>query len=74
MMARGEFQHRGSRPYHGHCLHNDLPPRTRNFTLQGLFGAVIWIALWAVIITAVVSKDLRERFRSSRAANEAFVR
>jgi hypothetical protein len=44
---------------HFRCIHNDMPPQTHSYTLRGLFGAVIWIALWAVIITGFVGPDIR---------------
>jgi hypothetical protein len=55
------FHRRGSLPIHGHCIHNDLPPRTHNFTMKGMFAAVMWIALWSLVITTVVSADLKKR-------------
>jgi hypothetical protein len=65
MLTLGTYHRKGSHPYHGHCIHNDRPARTRTFTMKGLFAAVIWIALWAVIITTVVSHDLRGRYQVS---------
>lgn len=61
MLTIGPYLRKGSHPYHGHCIHNDRLPATHTFSLKGLFAAVIWIALWAVIITTVVSHDLRGR-------------
>jgi hypothetical protein len=48
---------------HLKCIHNDRPHDgpTRNITLRGLFGVVIWIALWSLIITAAVSPDVQRR-------------
>lgn len=48
---------------HGHCIHNDLPPKTHNFTMKGMFAAVLWIALWSLVITTVVRADLKQDHR-----------
>ena len=64
MFNFGTYHRKGAGEFHGHCIHNDRPPKTRNYTMKGMYGAVIWIALWAVIITGFVGNSVR----SSRSA------
>jgi hypothetical protein len=67
MVEMPRFHRRGSMPLHGHCIHNDQPPKTHTFTMKGMFAAVIWIALWSLFITTIVSSDLRMRHRATQA-------
>lgn len=68
---KSAVRHGGSGAYEfrGHCIHNDQPAPTRNFSLRGLFGAILWIALWSIAIMAVVSDDLRSRHRAAEIWN-----
>jgi hypothetical protein len=42
------------------CIHNDHKPE-RTYTLKGLYAAVVWVALWSLIIVGFVSHDIRRR-------------
>jgi len=66
MIHREPYHRRGSRDFHGHCIHNDLPPKTHNYTMKGMYAAVIWIALWAIVITTVVGAHARTRYRPTQ--------
>src|SRR5687767_15076368 len=48
---------------HFHCIHNDLPPKTHNFTMKGMFAAVVWIAFWSLIIMGFVGNDVQRARR-----------
>ncbi|HEU4339587.1 MAG TPA: hypothetical protein VFS19_05925 [Planctomycetota bacterium] len=65
---------RESRQAHFHCIHNDLPPKTHNYTMKGMYAAVIWIALWAIIITTVVGAHNRARYRPAQVGTAIPVR
>ena len=63
MMTLSTYHRKGAKPYHGHCIHNDQPPKTHNFTMKGMFAAVVWIALWSLIIAGFIGDDVRGRQR-----------
>jgi hypothetical protein len=65
MKAAVRHQESGAYEFRGHCIHNDQPAPTRNFSLSGLLGAILWIAIWTIAIMAVVSDDLRSRHRAA---------
>ena len=67
MKVLGTYYRDGARPYHGRCIHNDHPPKTHNFTMRGMFGAVVWVALWSLIIVGFISADVRQSQRHADA-------